>query len=271
MAITYTDETGIKFNNVKIPNVLMGTMITKDMYRTKPLSTNEIAPPINPLVNVLDIDFSDFAFPSYETASYINTAGELISAIDGMHQTNSYQIGSSFKTLNDDLTEQIDQIDTALTTQVDDLSYTVTSYISYLDTNVVQEVAYLGTELDDLDNRVRELERMSPDTDLTFLSLNMIKKHLNIDYDFSDDDEYLVHLGVLAQAMVERHIDDTIENLKTRFGGEVPKPIVHAALLLIGSMYANREIEQPSSMTQNTAHSYEYLLALYKNRTHFAG
>ena len=40
-----------------------------------------------------------------------------------------------------------------------------------------------------------------------YLQLNQIKKHLNIDADFHDDDNYIQQLINVAEIAVERHID----------------------------------------------------------------
>ena len=43
---------------------------------------------------------------------------------------------------------------------------------------------------------------------MEYLNLDLIKKHLNIDSDFHDDDDYLTLLGDVVEQVTERHIDD---------------------------------------------------------------
>ena len=81
------------------------------------------------------------------------------------------------------------------------------------------------------------------------LTLDRIKKHLNIDSDYNDDDEYLETLALVAEDSVKVHL-----NVGDLYGlneaGEVPASIVHAMLLLIGNLYMNREPVTFGSVTQ---------------------
>jgi len=101
---------------------------------------------------------------------------------------------------------------------------------------------------------------------MEYLDLSQIKKHLNIDAAFTDDDEYIESLGDVAEAIVSRHIDRNLEDIL--IDGELPAPIRHACQLYIGNMYMNRESVSNISMI-DIPKSYEYLLATYKNRSNF--
>ena len=96
-----------------------------------------------------------------------------------------------------------------------------------------------------------------------YLQLNQIKKHLNIDEDFKSDDEYLLQLAQAAQNVVEVHIDRPLDSLLNE-EGNLPSSLIQAMLLLVGTWYANRE---SVSFASNTVlpHSYDYIIALYKN------
>lgn len=98
---------------------------------------------------------------------------------------------------------------------------------------------------------------------MRYLELSQIKKHLNIDQDFTDDDEYLESLGDVAEQIVERHIENKLDNF---CDSNIPAPILHACLLMVGNFYNNRE---SISNTNNyeIPQSYKYLLATYKNYT----
>jgi hypothetical protein len=97
-----------------------------------------------------------------------------------------------------------------------------------------------------------------------YIQLYQIKKHLNIDDDFYADDEYLIDLALVAETVVQKHIDDNLSELCAENGGELPSPLQHAMLLMIGNLYANRE---PIAFASNSelALSYSYILDLYKN------
>lgn len=96
-----------------------------------------------------------------------------------------------------------------------------------------------------------------------YINLNTIKKHLNIDSFFTDDDEYLMMLEAVAESTVEKHIDSNLSDLCDS-SGALPAPLIHAMLLLIGSMYMQRESVTYSTISE-VPQSYNYLLDLYKD------
>lgn len=95
------------------------------------------------------------------------------------------------------------------------------------------------------------------------IKLELIKKHLNIDADFTDDDSYLLSISEVAQDIVQKHIDCTFDEI-VRSEGALPASLLQAVLLMIGNLYNNRESVSFTSATE-IPHSYDYLLSLYKN------
>lgn len=95
-----------------------------------------------------------------------------------------------------------------------------------------------------------------------YIDIERIKKHLNIDEYFTDDDEYIESLAVVAEAAVQKDMDISFSKLMQ--DGELPEPIVHACLLFIGNMYNNRESANSKSMVE-VPYAYKYLLDLYHN------
>lgn len=97
----------------------------------------------------------------------------------------------------------------------------------------------------------------------TYLTAEDIKQHLNINLDYVDEDEYLLLLAEVAFQSIQNYIDQPVSNFVDN-DGEIEAPLRHAALLLIGTWYQNRE-----SVTFGTAkpmpHSFEYLLTNYVN------
>ncbi len=96
-----------------------------------------------------------------------------------------------------------------------------------------------------------------------YLNLDTIKKHLNIDADFTDDDEYIEFLDSVAEDLVQKHIDKSFEDIVAEEGA-IPKPLLHAILLFIGNLYDNREsiaFAAPSEVPQ----SLTYILNMYRN------
>lgn len=106
---------------------------------------------------------------------------------------------------------------------------------------------------------------------MTYLNLELIKNHLNLQ-NFSDDDKYLQHLGSAVEFVVERDIDKKLTTIAQENGGELPPSLLHAMLLLLGSYYANRENISYASCVE-VPKTYAYICDLYrcygKNSTEF--
>lgn len=96
-----------------------------------------------------------------------------------------------------------------------------------------------------------------------YLQLYQIKKHLNIDEDFKDDDEYLMDLAYAAELSVQKSIDQNLSSLEDE-DGMIPSPLLHAALLLVGTWYADRESVSHTS-TNPHPHAYEFIIGLFRN------
>lgn len=90
------------------------------------------------------------------------------------------------------------------------------------------------------------------------MDLERIKKHLNIDVSFVDDDVYLMELYNVSKTIVEKHTCTTFND------DEIPHPLQQAILLLIGNYYANRESIAFASAGEIPL-TYTYILDLYKN------
>lgn len=95
------------------------------------------------------------------------------------------------------------------------------------------------------------------------LDLETVKKHLNLEQDFVQDDEYILGLMSMAEQAVMVHTNESEETLEENNGGCFPTPLLQAMLLMVGNMYQNRE---PLG-TRNAAlpFNYQYLIDLYRN------
>ncbi len=102
---------------------------------------------------------------------------------------------------------------------------------------------------------------------MTYLQLEDIKKHLNIDSDFTDDDNYITSLGDVAEQAISTHIESDLSVIAQDNGGVLPSPLLHAMLLLCGTLYMSRETVSFGSATQVplsvNASAYDYLLSPY--------
>lgn len=92
-----------------------------------------------------------------------------------------------------------------------------------------------------------------------FVTLEMIKTHLNIEPSYNGDNDYLLHLREVAFLVVQNHI---CSDLATLNGNK--KAIGHALLLFIGTLYLQRESISTSSMKE-CPHTLEYILGQLKN------
>lgn len=96
-----------------------------------------------------------------------------------------------------------------------------------------------------------------------YIQLDLAKKHLNIEEDFTEDDEYILSLIEVAESAVRVHINEDFASIAEKNGGCLPPPILQAALLMIGNMYQNRE--PIGTKNQALPFNYQYLIDLYKN------
>lgn len=95
-----------------------------------------------------------------------------------------------------------------------------------------------------------------------YITLSQVKKHLYIDH--NDDDQYLADLITVAEDAVRNDLNlESLTEIEDTTG-MLPASVIQAMLLLIGTLYANRE--SVSFGTPNKVpHSYEYLLDLNRN------
>ena len=98
---------------------------------------------------------------------------------------------------------------------------------------------------------------------MAYLSLSEIKKHLNIDADFHDDDLYLESLEEAAEEVISKMIDFPLVSLENE-ENDIPRSLKFAILLWIGSLYAVRESISSVSLTP-VPHSLELLVDLYRD------
>lgn len=101
---------------------------------------------------------------------------------------------------------------------------------------------------------------------MAYVTLNEAKAHLNIDLDWTEDDNYIISLLEMAEVVVANHIHDTLSGLED-VNGAVPRPLVHGIKLLVSHFYENREPLAVGVSVANIPYSFEYLFDPYVNRT----
>lgn len=83
-----------------------------------------------------------------------------------------------------------------------------------------------------------------------YILLDTAKQHLNIDKDFKDDDNYIIHLISVAEDTIEKRIDQKLIDLVDPKTGYLPRSVIQSILLLIGQFYANREVVNYSTVNE---------------------
>ena len=96
-----------------------------------------------------------------------------------------------------------------------------------------------------------------------YLELSQVKKHILVDETFTDDDNYIQSLMDVAEASVSKHIDCPLACIEQE-DGTLPPPVVHAMLLIVGNLYANREPVVMGTIVTELPLSYNYLVNLYR-------
>lgn len=89
------------------------------------------------------------------------------------------------------------------------------------------------------------------------------KKHLNIDDFFEDDDNYILELIKVSEDIVSKRIDKKLSDCVGN-NGELEPSIKHAVLLMVGTLYNNREATTPLNIKE-VPYSFEYLADLNKH------
>lgn len=97
-----------------------------------------------------------------------------------------------------------------------------------------------------------------------YLNLDEIKTQLNLDKWYTDEDAYLISLGKVAEDILQKNIDDKLDNIASQSDGCLPQSLRHAMLLLIGHFYRNRESVAFGSPTELPL-GYSFLINQYKN------
>lgn len=95
---------------------------------------------------------------------------------------------------------------------------------------------------------------------MKYLSVESIKKQLNIDEYFSEDDEYLEALGETAEELVEQQVNEDLASIVYSYNGTLPAPLKHAMKLLVGFLYDNRGDDE-SQIPQ----AFYYMCKMYRN------
>lgn len=95
-----------------------------------------------------------------------------------------------------------------------------------------------------------------------YITLKNAKKHLNIDDSFTEDDNYITSLIMVAEDAVAKNENITLQDIVE--DGQLPSSIIHSILLLVGNLYNNREATS-YSVASEVPYTYKYLINLNRN------
>lgn len=102
-----------------------------------------------------------------------------------------------------------------------------------------------------------------PDTFDYFATLAELKKHLNIETGFTEDDTYLTSLSQVAQLSVIEYCAGGIDAYDST---DAPVPVRQAILLLAAHLYATRAIVS-FAQGYEIPYSFKFLLNPYRTYT----
>lgn len=100
---------------------------------------------------------------------------------------------------------------------------------------------------------------------MQYVTLDMAKRHLNIEPSYTDEDSYIEALIIATEEKTAKELCVPVEGLATIDGGDtIPAPLVQAMLLCIGAYYANRENTAYATLKE-IPQGAKYLVDLYRD------
>ncbi len=97
---------------------------------------------------------------------------------------------------------------------------------------------------------------------MAYITLELAKKHLNIEQEYTEDDSYITLLIGAAENVVSKDICEDLKNIESE--GAIPDSLLFAILLQVGDYYSNRET-LAFGCTVKTLPAYEKLTNQYRN------
>ena len=92
---------------------------------------------------------------------------------------------------------------------------------------------------------------------MQYLTLQELKRQMNIDQDFTDDDTLIESLGTTAEELVSQQVDAPLAELEV--DGRLPEPLRHAMRMVVEYFYDNR-----GSGENMIPEAYFYVCRLYR-------
>lgn len=96
-----------------------------------------------------------------------------------------------------------------------------------------------------------------------YVSLELAKRHLNVESIYEDDDLYIEFIIGAAENAVSKDICENLKDIESE-PGKLPNSLVFAILLQVGDYYSNRETVA-FGCTVKALPAYEKLTGQYRN------
>lgn len=101
---------------------------------------------------------------------------------------------------------------------------------------------------------------------MKFITFEQIKQQLRLDKEQADmEHDMLCDYGDSAEETVLNTLNTTMEDIIEQYG-RVPKPIVHATLMLVDNAYKERSPVSPQNMS-SVPYSFDLMLKPYMRLT----
>ena len=101
---------------------------------------------------------------------------------------------------------------------------------------------------------------------MKFITFEQIKQQLRLDKEQADmEHDMLCDYGESAEETVLNTLNTTMEDIIEQYG-RVPKPIVHATLMLVDNAYKERSPISPQNMS-SVPYSFDLMLKPYMRLT----
>lgn len=94
------------------------------------------------------------------------------------------------------------------------------------------------------------------------LTLEELKTHIRVDFDYADEDDHIIRLGKAALSHVFHSTNRPMEELVEMGGGEFPEELRLAACQLAAHWYRMREVVATSSQNR-VPDTYDVLVKPY--------
>lgn len=96
---------------------------------------------------------------------------------------------------------------------------------------------------------------------MNWLTTEEIKKQCRIEDWFTEDDDMLIDIGDGAENYLENYLDQALDDIAAENGGELPKALKRALLMLVSYLYDN----DGSGDTKDVPQAFFVLTLPFKN------